>query len=57
MALHKAIIYQFGTDICDTDLLRQQLKLHLVQIWERKLSTPVLLYRVAKEQNSQNYFL
>lgn len=57
MALHKAIIHQFGTDICDTDLLRQQLKLHLVQIWERKLSTPVLLYKVAKEQNSQNYFL
>lgn len=45
MAWHKAITHQFGTGICDIDLPRQPLKLHLVQIWERKLSTPVLLYK------------
>lgn len=49
MALHKAITPQFGTDICDIDLPRQPLKLNLVQIWERKFSTPVLLYKGAKE--------
>lgn len=49
MALHKAIAHQFGTDICDIDLPRQPLKLHLVQIWERKFSTSVLLYKEVKE--------
>lgn len=49
MSLHKAITQQFGTDICDIDLPRQSLKLYLVQIWERKFSTAVLLYKGAKE--------
>lgn len=53
MAWHKAITHQFGTDICDIDLRRQPLKLHLVQIWE----SYQLLSCFTKERKSQNYFL